>query len=1443
MGRRCLLVVRGALNGSLDPMFACASHSPMDRKSVVAIDLGEDGGVTNRTIYRAEEVHVLEERMCDRTLDLLMVDLRTDRNLIPLKSPPWAVAADLEGLRRSKNEEEAATVRRLGDIIRGTLDDDGVTSERSYRGGVAREIDDAVPAFRIKRHQGHFTEKRAGLRHVSGITVELTRVVPESSDWKRRADRVQAGVNAVRDAIRVGASLDDLEQRFRQHLTPQDSLCGPVLRHTGYEAWDDVRWSVVEPYDVFTIGASVADPWGNEALFLSDVAAIDDVFYRGVSDGSTDEKTERVNAIDEIISKCITRSTDWSYERCMDALTSIIEPGVDEETRKRLLDMVIRVPFYGDPSGVAHTNQKLCDLAVRMHRSNYTALCRFIERDQPSSVCNDIPRYEYPLRQQCLNQEKISLVEKDRRFFHGHKLDTSEYPALHEYDKVLYWEDIDWLSRNMDSRLYLFPTDVMRLYVFGTPTDLDVTTCLGGCQCKVRSYECGSHTIHCVWIIMDQALQIPFHKVAERFIEERNMDAQVCEEFDKLLTTSKCIVVPKWDLTWIHHVRDILTKHEAKATRIFLSERLSLIKVKDCRSLGTHLRSANETGDSTVEKLTVASRSCPFYDTTLDSVLTRGHEAKLNDSSIFEAKKPIVCEILDDFVKGDCEVDGTRWIRIAQSDTLDEVPVILRTSKGGYDWQFFMRTEGGNEQNSVPDFYSLDGKVFNQGKDTPLLKVKTIPNDTRNVFRTSAGTYHKLSKGGSFDPRNHVVIDENLQNVDPTRWYPCSKDHHPYGALDVARTHPLSVTCNGPLALMFERMGDAPYSADAFSKGRYHISIGRGYDKGLHNPDENDAWATFLEARSAIQTCLSVLLDPADIRTWRHRYGHVDWSRHQRYPEELCGFFNSVNETLTDEQISSIVNTATVKGTWVVGLTTTLKEILFRSQLTTKEWDDKRLKEWKDQLRTGKLRPPPHGVEPPNTHPHVPIVRLDDETSAIPDFLPRKNSVVVLSDSAYMIPIYHINALGTHTRTMSPSTTLSVRRKRYVIHGNPFLWNAVCGRAAEDCNESRRRSDIDSFAVSSDSLNGARVSNGKQRPDSTHPHLDHLSVENANKYVVQLYEVDGKIQCRRPLTGRSFILAVHQNGEVEDALSNHDDHARFLEARDKRETRDQLFVRNGDIEDIVSARSIMTLRRHVVDSTMTMDKVTEVMRKGGIHVNGWRGETLRYIDLGDVLSVRPHVVAWYGVALKREVLLDVVNNTVVQPQSYEEVETRIRSDSDYCLYSAWNALQQLSTSSFRTSELIRYVNEKVEERLKSRYSETPQRSISETYESVDWALKSNHASIYMKSDRAHKLAGDALRIIHEDHKTLETIPATDTPTQENKPATAAQEDTATPAAPGGESATATPGDEQDTHDTQDEGPVYLTMVPQTSTQHQGRQKTATQRSNDVNAVRSIDFDV
>ena len=248
---KILYVVRGARD-SLDPTYACASHNNQTgRYAMIEVDTNS-GMVTGRKL--ANNVNTVEREAA--TYRGVYMDDRTDDSLVGMPSVTHAQRADLDMIRRAKSDLELQVLDELSDDTRRLLDrsDD----ERTFRGAAHQMGHRAY----FRKHDGNgFTEYRGGMKDAMGRCSDLTRIVPHTTAWRERMERVNNGLDQVAQAAVAGSSIEQLDAVFRGCLDPKkDAVASSCVHSTGYESIEKFKnFSSLAPYDFVTIGVAVSD--------------------------------------------------------------------------------------------------------------------------------------------------------------------------------------------------------------------------------------------------------------------------------------------------------------------------------------------------------------------------------------------------------------------------------------------------------------------------------------------------------------------------------------------------------------------------------------------------------------------------------------------------------------------------------------------------------------------------------------------------------------------------------------------------------------------------------------------------------------------------------------------------------------------------------------------------------------------------------------------------------------------------------------------------------------------------------------------------------------------------------------------------------------------------------------------------------------------------------
>lgn len=175
----------------------------------------------------------------------------------------------------SNNEMETETPLRQLYALQAILDQ---VSSNTFR---SRESDALPPDVQIAEKSvalDGVKVLRYGASH-NDWTLEKTIVVPGTSEWEHRVERVYAGADAVQNAFRTGIERDALDDIFKQYLDPkQDVLHGSCVKLSGDGSFD-TPWDVVEPDMFYTIGPFVGAKDGAVVPFFSTVPLYQS--YRG----------------------------------------------------------------------------------------------------------------------------------------------------------------------------------------------------------------------------------------------------------------------------------------------------------------------------------------------------------------------------------------------------------------------------------------------------------------------------------------------------------------------------------------------------------------------------------------------------------------------------------------------------------------------------------------------------------------------------------------------------------------------------------------------------------------------------------------------------------------------------------------------------------------------------------------------------------------------------------------------------------------------------------------------------------------------------------------------------------------------------------------------------------------------------------------------------------
>lgn len=305
---KSLFVVRGAFRG-VDSAFACsASQSAPQEGQYCAVET-DTHGVTNRTFFARNDIKALENLMS--TYRSVAVDMREDSRLLPKPTCAHAVELDHDMYRRAKSDEELAALEDLAKTTK-TMLYRGDPDAKSFR----QEAKDLGHQSCFETTKGKsFTEYRGGLRTSAGLCSDLTRVVCHNHEAQATLNRTEAGLDAVRDAVEAGVSVEHLDQIFRSSLDPsKEEPVSSCVHFTGYESTEKFRGAeTLKEYDFVTIGGAIKYKPSNEVILVfrggksvgpapvtADAASMDDV-YQAVPAQEPQQSKELIEAAPRIL--------------------------------------------------------------------------------------------------------------------------------------------------------------------------------------------------------------------------------------------------------------------------------------------------------------------------------------------------------------------------------------------------------------------------------------------------------------------------------------------------------------------------------------------------------------------------------------------------------------------------------------------------------------------------------------------------------------------------------------------------------------------------------------------------------------------------------------------------------------------------------------------------------------------------------------------------------------------------------------------------------------------------------------------------------------------------------------------------------------------------------------------------------------------------------------
>lgn len=247
------VVVRGKFRG-LDKNYACLANDGTVGNYAV-LDFC-NGRLTRRTLVPASDRALIESYTNENTFrGNVYVDMRSERDLLPLKWSAHCSELDLDEFRRSKSREEIRALLHLESETDELLKN--VDDERAFRGARQKESD-YKSAFEKRVGKG-FIQYRGGFRDNMGRMVDKTRIQPTDTEWESRLQRVYRGMEHVEREIRPDVTLKHLNEIMASHLdVEKDAIFGNIVQQTGWESTEVYRGAdSLREFDFVRIGAAI----------------------------------------------------------------------------------------------------------------------------------------------------------------------------------------------------------------------------------------------------------------------------------------------------------------------------------------------------------------------------------------------------------------------------------------------------------------------------------------------------------------------------------------------------------------------------------------------------------------------------------------------------------------------------------------------------------------------------------------------------------------------------------------------------------------------------------------------------------------------------------------------------------------------------------------------------------------------------------------------------------------------------------------------------------------------------------------------------------------------------------------------------------------------------------------------------------------------------------
>ena len=275
-----LLVIRG-FPDKVDPTYRCVSENE-NIGNYSIIEMSSSGKVEKKLSLPLKERKNVENLMA--SYRSVFVDRR--ENTIPLTIPSHAKDAGeiMHIIRRQKSEEEKRELSKLALLTQEELR----SGEQKFRGTASRNKN---KCFFQQEDRGNFIQYRSGLQSSKGLCSDVAMCVGKNDHAHLYLTGLYRAIEKVQPHVKVGASIEKLEQMLQNNVPEGVKVIGPSFNHIGYERVDPIQVTgKIQTHDVLNMNVTFRGTDGKDSTIHGGVFTFPEDKYRAPEEGEYEEE-------------------------------------------------------------------------------------------------------------------------------------------------------------------------------------------------------------------------------------------------------------------------------------------------------------------------------------------------------------------------------------------------------------------------------------------------------------------------------------------------------------------------------------------------------------------------------------------------------------------------------------------------------------------------------------------------------------------------------------------------------------------------------------------------------------------------------------------------------------------------------------------------------------------------------------------------------------------------------------------------------------------------------------------------------------------------------------------------------------------------------------------------------------------------------------------------